>query len=158
MCRRNANTQRADRDDDEVLEYAQKFRSAAGRKDGLYWEQETDGSRSPLGPLVAEAEAAGYSKQAEKSPQPFHGYHFKILSRQGDNAPGGPYEYIINGNMIGGFALVAWPSEYGQTGVMTFVVNQQGVVFQKDLGAKSGEQAMAINAYNPDSSWERSAD
>ena len=148
----------ADRDNDEVLEYAQKFGSTPGQKNGLYWQLEIDGSRSPLGPLVAEAEAAGYSKDADKSRQDFHGYYFKILERQGKDAPGAAYDYIINGNMIGGFALVAWPAEYDQTGVMTFLVNQQGVVFQKDLGPKTNEEAEAIDSYNPDSSWKRSAD
>jgi len=148
----------ADRDKDEVLEYAQKFGSTPGQKNGLYWQLEIDGSRSPLGPLVAEAEAAGYSKDAGQSRQAFHGYFFKILERQGKDAPGAAYDYIINGNMIGGFALVAWPAEYDQTGVMTFLVNQQGVVYQKDLGAKTSEEAEAITAYNPDSSWKRSAD
>jgi len=102
-----------DRDGDEVLEYAQNFLSTPGNKDGLYWSPESDGELSPLGPLVAAAQGEGYMKSTgEKSgPQPFHGYLFKILTRQGKHAPGGKYDFVINGNMIGGFALVAWPAE-----------------------------------------------
>jgi hypothetical protein len=148
----------ADRDNDNVLEYAQKFASTPGQKDGLYWDLDIDGTRSPLGPLVAEAEAGGYTKKTGTSRRAFHGYYFKILTSQGRNAPGGAYDYIINGNMIGGFALVAWPSEYDQTGVMTFIVNQQGVVLQKDFGPATNDQAATISSYDPDSSWKRSAD
>lgn len=150
-----------DRDGDEVLEFAQKFRSGAGRKDGLYWPQDLDGELSPLGPLVAEAQASGYggkSREEGAAPEPFHGYFFKILTRQGKAAPGGNYDYIINGNMIGGFALVAWPAEYGETGIMTFVVNQQGRVYQKDLEAATSRLAREMTAYNPNESWRVSAD
>ena len=146
-----------DRDGDEVLEYAQKFRSTDGTKDGLYWPLDFDGSMSPLGPLVAEAQAEGYRKTSEK-PEPFHGYYFKILTRQGKHAPGGAYDYLINGNMIGGFALIAWPAEYDETGVMTFIVNQQGRVYQKDLGAKTGKLAESMKAYDPDDTWSVSRD
>jgi len=148
----------ADRDDDEVLEYAQKFGSTPGQKDGLYWDPDLDGTISPLGPLVAEAEEEGHRKRKDVARQPFHGYYFKILTRQGKHAPGGAYDYIINGNMIGGFGLIAWPAEYDVTGVMTFIVNQQGRVFQRDLGAKSNEIADAITSYDPDKSWSASAD
>jgi hypothetical protein len=148
----------ADRDGDEVLEYAQKFASAPGKKDGLYWKPELDGTISPLGPLVAEAETAGYTKDKTVERQPFRGYYFKILTRQGKHAPGGAYDYIINGNMIGGFALVAWPAEYDVTGVMTFIVNQQGKVFQKDFGEKTARLAEAITIYDPDSTWAPSPD
>jgi len=143
----------ADRDDDEVLEYAQRFGSSPGKKDGLFWRPEIDGTISPLGPLVAEAEAVGYTKKTEQERQAFHGYFFRILTRQGKHAPGGAYDYIINGNMIGGFALVAWPAEYGETGVMTFIVNQQGRVYQKDLGSETSKIAEATKAYDPDSTW-----
>jgi hypothetical protein len=148
----------ADRDDDEVLEYAQKFRSAPGKKDGLFWDPDLDGTISPLGPMVAEAEDAGYQKRVGVSRQSFHGYYFKILTEQGKHAPGGAYNYIINGNMIGGFALVAWPAEYGETGIMTFIVNQQGRVYQKDLGKKTDEEAEGMKAYEPDNSWSLSED
>jgi hypothetical protein len=126
-----------DRDGDEVLEYAQKIVSSPGRTDGLYWPPELNGEISPFGPGVARAQAAGYFANLPKTddgPQAFHGYLFKILTRQGKNAPGGKYDYIINGNMIGGFALVAWPAEYDSSGVMTFLINQQGRVYQRDLG------------------------
>jgi hypothetical protein len=147
-----------DRDGDEVLEYAQKFRSANGKKDGLFWPEDLDGGMSPLGPLVADAQTEGYSPGAGTAPQPFNGYFFRILTRQGKHAPGGAYDYIINGNMIGGFALVAWPAEYDQTGVMTFIVNQQGRVYSKDLGPKTGKIAAAMKVYDPDSSWSPSRD
>ena len=147
-----------DRDDDEVLEYAQKFTSTAGTKDGLYWPPDLDSTTSPLGPLVADAHAEGYRKSTDAQPQPFHGYYFRILTRQGKHAPGGAYDYIINKNMIGGFALVAWPAEYDETGVMTFIVNQQGRVFQKDLGSKTSKQAESMKTYDPDSTWHPSAD
>ena len=94
----------------------------------------------------------------EFGPPPFHGYHFKILTCQAKSAPGGKYNYIINGNMIGGFALVAWPAEHGETGVMTFIVNQQGRVYQKDLGAKTASIVSGMKAYDPDKTWTVSAD
>jgi hypothetical protein len=150
-----------DRDGDEVLEYAQKFASAPGKKDGLYWPEDLDGEVSPLGPLIADAQAEGYKPGTGADagePQPFHGYFFKILTRQGKFAPGGKYNYIINGNMIGGFALVAWPADYEGTGVMTFIVNQQGRVYQKDLGPKTVKIAPAMKEYNPDKTWTLSRD
>lgn len=150
-----------DRIGNEVLQYAQKIISSPGLKDGLYWPTNLDGEISPLGPQAAEAEAAGYGKTgqgAEGAPEPFHGYYFKILTRQGKHAPGGKYDYVINGNMIGGFALVAWPAEYGNTGIMTFIVNQQGRVYQKDLGLKTGKLAPAMDVYEPDSTWQLSTD
>jgi hypothetical protein len=146
-----------DRDGDEVLEYAQKIRSTPGTKDGLYWPPELDGEVSPLGPHAAQAQAQGYFRSGPREegaqPEPFHGYFFKILTRQAKSAPGGKYHYIVNGNMIGGFALVAWPAEYGNTGIMTFIVNQQGRVYQKDLGPKTAEAAAAMNSYNLDKTW-----
>jgi hypothetical protein len=147
-----------DRDDDEVLEYAQKFYSTPGAKDGLFWSSDLDGTTSPLGPLMADAESAGYRKNAEGERQPFHGYYFKILTRQGKHAPGGSYDYVINKNMIGGFALVAWPAEYGNTGIMTFIVNQQGRVFQKDLGERATNKASGMKDYDPDDTWSVSRD
>jgi hypothetical protein len=145
-----------DRDGDEVLEYAQKFGSSPGQKDGLYWPPDLDGEISPLGPLAAEAYALGYrgkSKDEQGAPKPFHGYLFKVLTRQAKSAPGGKYDYVINGNMIGGFALVAWPAEYDESGIMTFIVNQQGRVYQKDLGSETDKIAAAIKEYNPDQTW-----
>jgi len=146
-----------DRDGDGVLEYAQRLDSSAGKTDGLYWPTELNGEESPLGPMVAQAQEEGYSLTkntgANLEPQPFHGYYFKILTRQGKHAPGGKYEYVINGNMIGGFAMVAWPAEYGDSGIMTFIVNQQGRVQQKDLGEQTSKIARKMTEYDPDPSW-----
>jgi len=150
-----------DRDGDDVLEYAQKLASSPGQTDGLYWPTELNGEQSPLGPFVAQAQEEGYfgkSSEADAGPQPFHGYFFKILKRQGKHAPGGKYNYVINGNMIGGFALVAWPVEYGESGVMTFMVNQQGRVRQCDLGPDTAKIARKMNAYDPGPSWRISPD
>ena len=150
-----------DRDGDGVLKYAQKIISTPGAKDGLFWSPDFDGEISPLGPLAADAAAEGYHKGKKvpgDEPQPFHGYLFKILTRQGKHAPGGKYDYIINGNMIGGFALVALPAEYGQSGMMTFIVNQQGRVYQKDLGPMTAKIAGTMRAYDPDKTWTISPD
>jgi Protein of unknown function (DUF2950) len=149
------------RDDSQVLKYAQKIVSSPGKTDGLYWPIELNDVESPLGPSVAAAQDLGYfsKKNADQAePEPFHGYFFKILTRQGKHAPGGKYDYVINDNMIGGFAMVAWPAEYGQSGVMTFIVNQQGVVYQKDLGPDTAKIARKMTRYDPDDSWQRSAD
>lgn len=150
-----------DRDGDEVLEYAQKIMSSPGQTDGLYWPPDLNGEMSPLGPFVADAQGEGYFGKiggAGAGPRPFHGYLFKILKKQGKHAPGGAYNYVINGNMIGGFAMVAWPAEYGQSGIMTFIVSQQGRVYQKDLGAATQKTAQKMNAYDPDGSWWMSPD
>ncbi|HEV8541011.1 MAG TPA: DUF2950 domain-containing protein [Verrucomicrobiae bacterium] len=150
-----------DRDGDEVLEYAQRIASSPGQTDGLYWAPELNGELSPLGPLVAEAQGEGYFTTPAVSggaPQPFHGYLFKILTGQGGHAPGGKYDFIVNGNMILGFALIAWPAEYGTSGVMTFIVNQQGRVYQKDLGSKTAKTVEKMHAYDPDPSWQVSPD
>ena len=150
-----------ERDETQVLKYAQKIVSSPGLKDGLYWSPDLDGEVSPLGPLMADAEEAGYRKHlksTDAAPQAFQGYYFKILTRQGKHAPGGKYDYVINGNMIGGFALVAWPAEYGQSGIMTFIVNQKGRVYQNDLGPKTGDIASRLKAYDPDKTWTVSAD
>ena len=150
-----------DRDGDEVLEYAQKIRSAPGKKDGLYWPAELDGEISPLGPFAAQAQGEGYGANAKTEgaePEPFHGYFFKVLTRQARPAPGGKYDYVINGNMIGGFALVAWPASYGETGVMSFIVNQQGRVYQKDLGDDTAKTVSKMKAYEPDKTWTLSPD
>ncbi|MHC1764495.1 MAG: DUF2950 domain-containing protein [Verrucomicrobiia bacterium] len=150
-----------DRDGDAVLEYAQKFISSPGTKDGLYWPPEFKGDISPLGPLVARAQGQGYtaqSREKEDAPVPFHGYYFTILTGQGQHAPGGRYHYVINGNMIGGFALVAWPADYGNSGIMTFMVNQQGRVYQNDLGPRTARIVGKIEAYDPDQTWSVSPD
>lgn len=149
-----------DRDGDEVLEYAQKLLSSPGAKDGLYWPLELDGEISPLGPLVAEAQSEGYAKSRDPDagPEPFHGYFFKVVTAQAKAAPGGKYSYLINKNMIGGFALLAWPASYGETGIMTFIVNQQGRVYQKDLGPDTAKAAAKIKAYDPDKTWSVSPD
>jgi len=149
-----------DRDGDDVLEYAQRLASTPGHTDGLYWRVALNGEVSPLGPLVAYAQSEGYRRKSEpdSGPQPFHGYCFKVVTRQGKHAPGGKYDYIINGNMIGGFALAAWPMEYGDTGVMTFIVNQQGRVYQRDLGPKTTSIVKSLNEYDPDDHWRVSAD
>jgi hypothetical protein len=152
----------SDRDGDEVLEYAQRFMSTPGAKDGLFWSPDLDGEISPLGPLVAAAAAEGYQEKGmadiNKGPQPFHGYLFKILKSQGKLAPGGRYDYVINGNMIGGFALVAWPAEYGNSGIMTFLVNQQGRVYQSDMGSRTAKSAAALQAYDLGAGWSVSPD
>ncbi|MFO1475555.1 MAG: DUF2950 domain-containing protein [Verrucomicrobiota bacterium] len=140
----------------DVLEFAQRLRSRPGLKDGLYWPPDLDGEISPFGPLAANAQAEGYETQPQgihPGAEPFHGYFFRILTRQGKHAPGGKYDYIINGHMIAGFALVAWPAEWGQSGIMTFIVNQQGRVYQKDLGKETTKAVRKIKAYDPDSTW-----
>jgi hypothetical protein len=150
-----------DRDGDGVLEYAQKFMSSPGMKDGLYWPEDLDGELSPIGPLIAAAQSQGYLKNLPESPatpQPFRGYCFRILTRQGKSAPGGEYDYIINGNMIGGFALVAYPAAHGESGIMTFIVNQQGRVYQKNLGPDTEKLAEKMTTYDPDNTWRISPD
>ena len=143
----------ADHDGDEVLEFAQRVLSSPGKRDGLYWpvDADSDESLSPLGPLAAKAEVDPATREPGA---PLRGYYFRILTRQGDAAPGGAYRYIINGNMIGGCALLAWPAEYGASGVMTFVISHQGKVYEKDLGPKTTKIARHMKAYNPDSSWQ----
>jgi hypothetical protein len=144
-----------------VLKYAQRLASTPGTRDGLYWPESLDGEVSPLGLLVAEAQGGGYELQSKTSTSertPLHGYYFKILTRQGKHPPGGKYDYIINGNMIGGFALVAWPADYGHSGIMTFIVNQQGRVYQKDLGEKTEKLASRMTTYDPDKTWVVSPD
>lgn len=145
-----------DRNGDEVLEYAQHLRSTPGTRDGLYWSMRTGDERSPLGPLVAQARVEGYRQKAKiltDEQSPYHGYYFKILIQQGKQAPGGKYNYLVNGHMIAGFALVAWPAEWGNTGVMTFIVNQQGKIYQRNLGPKTPSIAKAMTTYNPDHTW-----
>ncbi len=145
----------ADRNGDGIAEYAQKLRSEPGKFDGLFWEAEPGQPESPLGPLVAEARAQGYVvKGTEERPTPYHGYYYRILTRQGGAAPGGKYDYIINGHMIADFGLVAFPADYGSSGIMTFIVNHQGRIYQKDLGPKTDEIATAMKEFNPGAGWE----
>jgi hypothetical protein len=145
-----------DRDADALLEYAQKFRSDPGKKNGLYWDVKEGEKQSPMGPLFAAAQEKGYSaKAAGGKPIPYFGYYYRILKGQGKNAPGGAYDYVVKGNMIGGFALVAYPAKYASSGVMTFIVNHDGVVYQKDLGKNTEKIALAMKLFDPDSTWKK---
>ena len=132
--------------------YAQQIRSTPGRQDGLYWEVKPGEPHSPMGDLAAHAEAAGYKREGP-STDPFMGYYYRILTSQGSSAPGGAKDYVVNGNMTGGFALLTYPAKYGYSGVMTFVVSQSGVVYQRDLGQDTLKLAADITTYNPDKSW-----
>ncbi|OHB58744.1 MAG: hypothetical protein A2Y12_20335 [Planctomycetes bacterium GWF2_42_9] len=138
---------------DGVRKYAQKFKSDPGKKNGLYWETIEGQEPSPLGSFIAAARNEGYFEKEPNEPQPYHGYFFRILTAQGENAQYGAYDYIVNGKLIGGFAVVAWPAEYGNSGIMTFIVNHDGVVYQKDLGENTGQQAQTMKLYNPDKTW-----
>jgi Protein of unknown function (DUF2950) len=160
VCRTYVKAQRdyvlKDWNGDGVVSYAQKLRSDPGQKNGLFWRHAQGEPVSPLGELVAQARMAGYKKKNslfKEQPIPFHGYYFKILTQQGKNAPGGKYSYIINGNMVGGFALIAFPSNWSKSGVMTFMVNQQGKVYQKDLGPDTLKAAQDADTYDPDRTW-----
>jgi len=142
-----------DRTGSGYLEYAQKFMSSPGKRDGLYWPL-TAGEESPIGPLVVSARAEGYGPRgAHEKRSPYHGYYYRILKKQGKDARGGAYSYVVHGRMIGGFALVAFPAKYGDSGVMTFIVNQNGVVYEKALGPHTATIARAMTTFNPDASW-----
>ena len=141
-----------DRDNNGLLEYAQKLESAPGKQDGLYWATKEGEPPSPLGPLAARARKEGYVKGTDA---PYHGYLYKILNAQGKDARGGAYDYIVDGKMIGGFALVAYPARWGVSGVMTFVCNHDGVVYEKNLGRESAAIAAKMTVYNPDATWKR---
>jgi hypothetical protein len=140
----------ADRDGDEVLEYAQRVISAAGERDGLFWASAPGQPVSPFGPFIAEISALIEGKELGG---PYRGYYYRVLTGQTEHAPGGAYDYVINGNMIAGFGLLAWPAEYGETGVVTFQVSHQGDVLEADLGPETAETVAAIDAYDPDTSW-----
>lgn len=145
-----------DRNGDGVLEYATKIVSDEGQRNGLYFPVEAGEELSPLGPGLARASTQGYRyDEVEGRADPYNGYFYKILTRQGPNAPGGAYDYIINGHMVAGFALLAYPAEYGSSGIMTFMVNQHGDVFEKDLGEDTGKLASEIDSFNPDETWTR---
>ena len=139
------------------VEYAQRFMSTAGQRDGLYWPVKEREPESPLGPLIAQARAAGYQPGTPHvKPRPYYGYYFRILTRQGENASGGAKDYIVGDHMTGGFALLAYPATYGDSGVMTFIVNQAGIVYQKNLGPATTRIAQQITQYDPDPSWQAS--
>src|SRR5215467_6096161 len=143
-----------DRNKNGLLDYAQKFFSDPGKKNGLYWETKAGEPQSPLGPIMAQAKSQGYQgKPASSTAVPYHGYYYRILTAQGRDASGGAYSYLVNGKMIGGFAVVAYPAEYDNSGVMTFIVNYEGKVFQKNLGKNTASIAKAMKEYNPDSTW-----
>jgi hypothetical protein len=143
-----------DSDRDGLLEYAEKFISDPDQRNGLYWPTAEGEEPSPLGELLAKAWAEGYKKLgSHDKPQPYYGYYFRMLMHQGSNAPGGAYDYVVRGNMIGGFAVVAYPAQYNNTGVMTFIVNHDGVVYQKDLGTDTEKIAKEMMLYDPDTTW-----
>lgn len=142
----------SDPDGDGLLQYAQKFASSPGKRDGLYFETKVSEPPSPLGLLVARARDEGYSKRSS-APVAYWGYYYRILTAQGKDAPGGAYDYMAQGRLLGGFALVAFPARYGVSGVMTFIVNQDGIVYQKDLGPNSEAIARAMKEFNPDNTW-----
>jgi hypothetical protein len=148
----DAENEYADKDrGDGVGTYAQRIVSSPGKKDGLYWP--SDNSDSPLGQLAAEASAEGYKAASE--PQPYHGYYYRILTQQGQSASGGAMSYIVKGKMIGGFALVAYPADYANSGVMTFIVSHAGTVYQKDLGGNTAARVKSMTAFDPDKTWQK---
>ncbi len=157
VCRAYVDAQREyaaeDRLGDGLHQYAQRVASSQGKRDGLYWPASEGGEESPLGPLVVAAEAQGYRVASVAGRAPFHGYFYRILTRQGPSAPGGAKDYLVKGRLTGGFALVTFPATYGDSGVMTFIVNQDGVVFEKNLGPNTGEIARRISEYDPDMTW-----
>lgn len=145
-----------DRDANGLREYAARFISESGKKNGLYWPTAEGEPPSPLGPLAAEAAEEGYSaSQPTAGPRPYHGYCFRILTSQGANAPGGAMDYMVNGRLIGGFAIVAWPAEYDNSGVMTFIMNHDGTVYQRDLGEDTAKTAASMGAYDPGPEWKK---
>ena len=143
----------SDRDGDGLLAYAQKFYSTRGKTDGLYWEVRPGEKPSPMGPLVAKAQGEGYVPGDK--PAPYNGYFYRILNAQGKSARGGAYSYLVKGKMVGGFAVVAYPATYAVSGVKTFIVNHEGVVYEKDLGPKTVKLAKSMKTYNPDKTWEK---
>jgi hypothetical protein len=157
VCRAYVTAQRqyasANPDAGAGAKYAQKFKSTPGKKDGLYWPAAENEPASPFGPVVAEAHAEGYVRHIGKGLHPFHGYYFRILTRQGKAAPGGKMDYLSHGSLKEGFALVAYPENWDQSGIMTFMVNQDGKVYQRNLGEKTSRIAGGMKEYNPDSEW-----
>jgi hypothetical protein len=147
----------ADRNGDGVLSYARKFISSPGKQDGLYWPTKAGEPPSPLGPVVAGATAEGY-KAKQGTPTAYHGYYFRMLQGQGKHAGGAAFDYVVHGRAIGGFAVVAYPAKYGSSGVMTFIVNQDGKVYQSDLGRDTARKAAAIRVFDPGPGWSPVAD
>ena len=141
-------------DNDPLLHYAQLWLSSSGKHDGLYWDTSGNEEPSPLGPAFARARSEGYV-DVKNQRDPFHGYYYAMLKAQGPNAAGGAYDYVVRDKMIGGFALIAYPAQYGTSGVMTFMVNHDGVVFSKDLGQDTDKLAPEIKVFDPDSTWKR---
>ncbi|HET6250867.1 MAG TPA: DUF2950 domain-containing protein [Tepidisphaeraceae bacterium] len=163
VCRAYVAAQKAyaskPRSDDKIIQYARHFRSSDGKHDGLYWAAGENEEISPMGPLVAEAQAEGYLKNPPNGQHhPYHGYFFHILTSQGEAAPGGKMDYIVDGRLTKGFAMIAWPDSWGASGVMTFIVNQDGKVYQKNLGEKTADEVKGISEYNPDKTWEEVKD
>ena len=143
----------SDADGNGYSDYAKRIASTPGKKDGLYWPTKDNEPESPLGPLVAAASRQGYGKEGAPKPSPYHGYYYRLLTSQGKDAPGGAYDYMVGDKLLGGFAVVAWPASYGVSGVMTFIVNHDGVVYEKDLGAQTAAAASAMKSFNPDGSY-----
>ena len=139
-----------DSNNNGIHDYATKLESTPATKDGLYWPTQADEAASPLGPLIAQAKAEGYASTLS---EPYHGYLYKILTGQDKDAPDGAYDYIVNGKMVGGFALVAYPARWGASGVMSFIVNHAGEVYQNNLGKETAELASRMTRFNPDSTW-----
>jgi hypothetical protein len=142
------------RDGESADQFAQKILSDTGKRNGLYWETGAGQPESPIGPLIASASAEGYKNDGGGSPIPFHGYYYKVLTAQGKNAPGGAKNYLVDGKMTKGFAFLAYPAEYRSSGVMTLMINQDGVIVQKDLGTDTAKLASAITEFNPDKTWQ----
>jgi Protein of unknown function (DUF2950) len=140
------------RDDSTLQQYARRFVSSPGKRDGLYWRAAEGEPESPLGPLIAQATKEG-SARASGAPAPFHGYFFRLLTEQGPHAEGGARNYIVDGNMTGGFAFLAYPAEYRKTGVMSFLIDQNGRLFQKDLGPQTTSVAESLVSFDPDPTW-----
>jgi hypothetical protein len=145
----------ADPDRNGLTDYAPRFLSSTGKRDGLYWPTSADEPLSPLGSLVAAASRVGYSKEIGQEAQPFRGYYFRMLTAQGEAAPGGAYDYLVDDKLLGGFAVVAYPAKYGVSGVMTFIVNHEGVVYEQDLGAETQVTARELVKFNPDPNWRK---
>ena len=141
--------------DDSVKQYAQKFISDQGKHNGLYWNASNRETESPIGPLLAYASSEGYAKKLSSLPSPFQGYYFRVLMGQGKHASGGAKNYIVNGKMTRGFAFLAYPAQYANSGMMSFIINQDGILYQKDLGPKTADLANALDEYDPDKTWVR---
>jgi hypothetical protein len=143
-----------DRDGDGVMAYARKFLSSPGKHDGLYWPVDPGQAPSPAGELLAKASSEGYQAQGQaKGKQPYHGYYYRPLTRQGKHASSGALDYVVGGRAIGGFAVVAYPARYGNSGIMTFIVNQDGKIYESDLGPTTQAKALKMNGYDPGPGW-----